>query len=71
MTLTTATTAGQVFAGQTVVMPSGDLLPVARTEYVRGTDEVALFMACGERYLLDTDCEVGIVDDEILTGFGA
>lgn len=57
----TTLSAGYIVAGDTVVMPAGDLLEVASFELYG--PEVALFTSYGERYLLNRQAEVGIVGD--------
>ena len=58
----TTLTAGHIAAGDTVVMPCGGTLEVARWELF-APGEVALFSATGERWLVATATEVGIVGD--------
>ena len=58
----TTLSAGFVLAGDTVVMPCGAPLAVARAERAGGGD-VALFSASGERFIMPLSREVGIMGD--------
>lgn len=60
LTTLTTLTAGCIANGDTVVMPCGGTLEVARWEMGPRQGEVSVFAYNGERYILDTDCEVGI-----------
>jgi hypothetical protein len=58
----TTLSAGFILSGDTVVMPCGAPLVVARAEYI-GNGDVALFTASGERFIMPLSREVGIVGD--------